>query len=73
MNGMLLGFISSPENRLFSPGDSTIFTKLGTQMLTGMLIPQEFGGSGLDMVSYSIVIETLAKSCASTAIALEVH
>ncbi len=50
-----------------------IFDKLGTQMLTGMLIPQEFGGSGLDTVSYSIIIETLAKVCASTAITLEVH
>ena len=50
-----------------------IFNKLGTQMLTGMLIPQEFGGAGLDMVSYSVVIETLAKYCASTAITLDVH
>ncbi len=50
-----------------------IFNKLGTQMLTGMLIPQEFGGAGLDMVSYVIVIETLSKYCASTAITLEVH
>jgi alkylation response protein AidB-like acyl-CoA dehydrogenase len=50
-----------------------IFTKLGTQMLTGMLIPQDAGGSGLDMVSYSVVIETLSKYCASTAITLDVH
>jgi acyl-CoA dehydrogenase len=50
-----------------------IFNKLGTQMLTGMLIPQEHGGSGLDLVSYTIVIEALARVCASTAITLEVH
>jgi alkylation response protein AidB-like acyl-CoA dehydrogenase len=42
-------------------------------MLTGMLIPQEFGGSGLDMLSYTVVIEALSKVCASTAITLEVH
>lgn len=50
-----------------------IFNKLATQMLTGMLIPQDAGGSGLDMLSYSVVIETLSKYCASTAITLEVH
>jgi butyryl-CoA dehydrogenase len=50
-----------------------IFSKLGTQMLTGLLIPQEFGGAGLDMVSYTVVIESLAKYCASTAITLDVH
>jgi alkylation response protein AidB-like acyl-CoA dehydrogenase len=58
------------QNSTFS---REIFSKLGTQMLTGMLIPQDTGGSGLDMVSYSVVIETLAKYCASTAITLDVH
>jgi butyryl-CoA dehydrogenase len=47
-----------------------IFNKLAKQMLTGLLIPQEFGGSGLDMISYTIV---LSKVCASTAITLENH
>ena len=56
------------QNAVFS---REIFTKLGTQMLTGLLIPQEFGGAGLDMLSYTIVIEALAKVCASTAITLE--
>ena len=34
------------QNAIYS---KEIFNKLGTQMLTGLLIPQEFGGSGLDM------------------------
>jgi butyryl-CoA dehydrogenase len=50
-----------------------IFTKLGTQMLTGLLVPQDLGGSGLDMVSYTVVIEALSKVCAATAITLENH
>jgi len=50
-----------------------IFNKLAKQMLTGLLIPQDLGGSGLDMISYTIVIESLAKVCASTAITLENH
>jgi len=50
-----------------------IFDKLAKQMLTGLLIPQDLGGSGLDMISYTIVIESLAKVCASTAITLENH
>jgi butyryl-CoA dehydrogenase len=50
-----------------------IFNKLGTQMLTGMIVPQDIGGAGLDMMSYTIVIEALSKICASTAITLENH
>ncbi|WP_455393285.1 acyl-CoA dehydrogenase family protein [[Eubacterium] cellulosolvens] len=58
------------QNAVFS---REIFNKLGTQMLTGLLIPQELGGSGLDMLSYTIVIEVLSRFCAATAITLENH
>jgi alkylation response protein AidB-like acyl-CoA dehydrogenase len=58
------------QNAQFS---KEIFNKLSQQMLTGLLIPQDYSGSGLDMLSYTIVIEALSKVCASTAITLEVH
>jgi butyryl-CoA dehydrogenase len=58
------------QNATFS---REIFNKLGTQMLTGLLISQDLGGSGLDMVSYTVVIEALSKVCAATAITLENH
>jgi alkylation response protein AidB-like acyl-CoA dehydrogenase len=39
----------------------------------GMLIPEEYGGSGLDQVSYCLVIEELAKVWAALSITVSVH
>ena len=44
--------------------------KLG---LLGIPIPEEFGGAGLDTISTVIVVEELAKVCASTAITVDAH
>ena len=41
--------------------------------LTGIAIPQEYGGAGMDHVAYSIVIEEIARACASTAVILSVQ
>ena len=41
--------------------------------LFGMLIPQEYGGLGLDTPAYISVLETLAKGCASSAMTLHMH
>jgi butyryl-CoA dehydrogenase len=39
----------------------------------GISIPPEFGGCGLDSISYTLIIEELARACASTAIIVSVH
>jgi len=39
----------------------------------GMLIPEEYGGSGLDQVSYCLVIEELARVWAALSITVSVH
>ena len=39
----------------------------------GISIPKEYGGAALGNVSYSLIIEELAKACASTAIIVAVH
>lgn len=39
----------------------------------GISIPEEFGGCGLDSISYILIIEEIAKVCASTAIIVSVH
>jgi butyryl-CoA dehydrogenase len=39
----------------------------------GISIPKEYGGASLDTVSYTLIIEELAKACASTAIIVAVH
>lgn len=41
--------------------------------LTGILIPEEFGGAGLDHVSFAIFIEEVARYSAATAVILDVH
>ncbi len=34
--------------------------------LLGILIPQEYGGAGLDALAFTLCIEELARACAST-------
>jgi len=45
-------------------------SKLG---LLGIIIPTEYGGAGLDTISYSIVIEEISRKCASTGVITSVH
>jgi butyryl-CoA dehydrogenase len=44
--------------------------KLG---LLGIIIPTEYGGAGLDTISYAIVIEEISRKCASTGVVSSVH
>jgi len=41
--------------------------------LMGVLIPQEYGGAGLDALAFALCIEELATACASTAVIVDVH
>jgi butyryl-CoA dehydrogenase len=41
--------------------------------LTGMIIPEEYGGAGSDTVSYCLTIEEIARVCPSTAITISVN
>jgi alkylation response protein AidB-like acyl-CoA dehydrogenase len=47
-----------------------LWTELG---LGGMVIPEEYGGIGLDAVAYTLVVEELARVWASLSIAVAVH
>ncbi|MBI1858827.1 MAG: acyl-CoA dehydrogenase [Candidatus Melainabacteria bacterium] len=49
------------------------FKLLSELGITGLTIPEEYGGSGLDTISYAIVIEELAKVCATTSVIMSVH
>jgi len=46
--------------------------KLGELGCCGMLIPEEWGGAGSDLLSYVMMIEEVARVCASTAVCLSV-
>jgi butyryl-CoA dehydrogenase len=50
-----------------------ILRKAAELGLTGIAVPEEFGGAGMDHLSYSIVIEEIARACASTAVILSVQ
>ncbi|HTJ85006.1 MAG TPA: acyl-CoA dehydrogenase family protein [Polyangiaceae bacterium] len=39
----------------------------------GMAIPTEYGGAGLDHVSYALVVEEISRACASTGVIMSVN
>ena len=41
--------------------------------LLGILVPEEYGGAGLDHISFAIFVEEVARFCASTSVILDVH
>ena len=47
--------------------------ELGRLGMMGIFIPEQYGGAGLDHVSYSLVIEELGVECSSTAVILSAH
>ncbi len=44
--------------------------KLG---LTGVAVPEEYGGAGMDTISYCLVIEEISRVCGSTGVILSVN
>ncbi|HLF92914.1 MAG TPA: acyl-CoA dehydrogenase family protein [Planctomycetota bacterium] len=49
------------------------FRKLAELGLTGIPIPEEFGGAGADTLSMAIALEEIAKACGSTCLTLAAH
>jgi alkylation response protein AidB-like acyl-CoA dehydrogenase len=49
------------------------FELLAQSDLLGLIFPEEYGGVGLDHVSYSLVVEELAKACATTSVMYSAH
>lgn len=50
-----------------------VFTEAGKLGLAGVAVSSEYGGSGMDTVSYSIVIEEISRVCANTGVILSVN
>src|ERR1700754_3567980 len=50
-----------------------IFTELGRLGLMGVVVPEEYGGSGLSYFEYVTVIQEIAKVCGSIGLSLAAH
>lgn len=51
----------------------TLVAKMGEMGLLGSCLPEEYGGGGLDMLSYAIVVEEVSKACASSGVLISAH
>jgi acyl-CoA dehydrogenase len=51
----------------------SIYDRMAEQGLLGAPFPEEYGGGGLDAVSYAILTEELAKGCSSLRTSISVH
>ena len=53
------------------PADSV--KKMAELGLMGMMVPQEWGGAGLDTATYVLALEEISAACASTAVTMSVN
>src|SRR6185503_16164337 len=50
-----------------------IVAKMGELGFLGIAIPEEYGGAGLDNLSYSLVMEEISAACASCGVIMSVN
>src|SRR4051812_20358103 len=52
---------------------SETIKQLGEMGIMGMMVPEQWGGSGMDTVAYAMAIEEVSAACASTGIIVSVN
>ena len=50
-----------------------LYKEMGKMGLMGMTVPQEYGGAGIDRISYMIALEEISRVCGSTGLNVEAH
>jgi butyryl-CoA dehydrogenase len=50
-----------------------LIPKLGEMGLFGLYVPAEYGGAGMDVVSYVAMVEELSRACGATGILVSAH
>ncbi len=53
--------------------DPALLKEMGDLGLMGLTLPEEYGGGGMDTVSYAVTSEELAKGCSSHSAVLALH
>lgn len=64
------GVIDRDENAQFPAEQVKMMGELG---FMGMMIPEEYGGAGMDSLSYCIALEEIAKADASATVIMSVN
>ena len=52
---------------------SEIVARLGGLGLMGVMVPQAWGGAGMDAVCYALAVEEISRACASTGVIMSVN
>jgi len=50
-----------------------LIKKLGENGFLGSYVPEEYGGAGMDYMSYAIIVEEVSRACASTGVFISAH
>ena len=50
-----------------------LIAKIASMGYLGSYIPEEYGGAGLDILSYAILVEEVSRACASSGILISAH
>lgn len=50
-----------------------MIAKLGENGFLGSYVPEEYGGAGMDYMSYSLIVEEVSRNCASTGVFISAH
>ncbi|OAT81837.1 acyl-CoA dehydrogenase [Desulfotomaculum copahuensis] len=53
--------------------DWSLWDQMAEMGLTGIPFPEEYGGAGMDNLSYAIAVEELSRVCASTGVLVSAH
>ena len=69
--GEVLPLAAKIDREHYFPAE--LIPKLAALGFLGTNVPEEYGGAALDYVSYSLIIEELARVCASTSVIVSAH
>ena len=50
-----------------------LIARLGAMGLMGVAVPEEWGGAGMDTVSYALALEEICRACAATGVVMSVN